>query len=138
MNNLPIQETLDQIAAMKARITQMYLDKDIIKAQMRRQECYKFSEKGGKLLAYNTRKKVTREAIIAIKDSQGQIVRGDLVILKVFKDYYSAFYQQENHPLCDFEEKISQYLSETPGPRLSLDENRQPSTSIFWMRLKQH
>ncbi|KAJ1201777.1 hypothetical protein NDU88_005583 [Pleurodeles waltl] len=84
MNNLPIQDTLDEIATIKARITQLYLDQDIIKAQTRRQECYEFSEKVGKMLAYNTRQKAARDAIIAIKDSQGQILPGDLAILKVF------------------------------------------------------
>ncbi|KAJ1082343.1 hypothetical protein NDU88_002511 [Pleurodeles waltl] len=129
---LGIQEgdTLDRTTAMKARINQMYLDQDIVKAQRHRQECYKFSEKVGKLLAYNTRQKVTQDAIIAIKDSQGQIVRRDLEISKVFKDYYSVLYQQENHPLCDLGGKISQYLNETPGPRLSEDENRQLAAPI--------
>ncbi|KAJ1152295.1 hypothetical protein NDU88_005071 [Pleurodeles waltl] len=87
MNYLPIQDTLDRTAAMKAMITQMYLEQDIVKAQTHRQECYEFSEKVGKLLTYITRQKVTRDAIIAIKDSQGQIVWRDLTILKVFKGY---------------------------------------------------
>ncbi|KAJ1217775.1 hypothetical protein NDU88_005365, partial [Pleurodeles waltl] len=130
MNNLPMQDTLDKITVMKARITQMYLDQDIVKAQTRRKERYEFSEKVGKLLAYNTRQRVTQDAIITIMDSQGQIVRGNLVILKVFKDYISALYQQENHPLCDIGGKISQYLNETPGPWLS-DENRQLATPIL-------
>ncbi|KAJ1170023.1 hypothetical protein NDU88_001904 [Pleurodeles waltl] len=108
----------------------MYVDQDIVKAQVRRQECYELGKKVGKLLAYNTRQKVTRDAIIAIKDSQRQIVRGDPAKLKVFKDYYSALYQQKNHPLCDLGGKISQYLNETPGPTLSEDENRQLAAPI--------
>ncbi|KAJ1134325.1 hypothetical protein NDU88_000777 [Pleurodeles waltl] len=56
-NNLPLQDVLDQTAAMKARIAQMYLDRDIIKAQTREQDCYEFSEKVGKLLAHKTRQK---------------------------------------------------------------------------------
>ncbi|KAJ1215185.1 hypothetical protein NDU88_002794 [Pleurodeles waltl] len=74
----------DKIAAMKAGITQMYLDQDIVKAQTRSQECYKFSEKVGKLFAYNTRQRGTRDVITAIKDSQVHTVRGDLAILEVF------------------------------------------------------
>ncbi|KAJ1123752.1 hypothetical protein NDU88_002219 [Pleurodeles waltl] len=76
-NNLPMQDILDQITATKARVTQMYLERDVIKAQTRRQECYEFSEKVGKLLAYETRQKVTRGFITSNKDEDGQTVNGN-------------------------------------------------------------
>ncbi|KAJ1100629.1 hypothetical protein NDU88_005710 [Pleurodeles waltl] len=84
----------------------------------------------GKPLAYNTRQKVTQDVIISIKDNQGQIVRGYLSVLNVFKDYYSEFYQQESQPSCDLGERISQYLSKTPGLRLLADESCQLATPI--------
>ncbi|KAJ1205925.1 hypothetical protein NDU88_001345 [Pleurodeles waltl] len=71
-------------------------DQDIIKAQIRRQECYEFSERVGKVLAYKTRQKAARSAILAIKDRLGQIVYGDTSVLQVFKEKYSVLYQQEN------------------------------------------
>ncbi|KAJ1151090.1 hypothetical protein NDU88_003877 [Pleurodeles waltl] len=76
-NNAPIQDTLDKITVTRAKIIQLYLDQDIIKAQIRTQECYEFSERVGKVLAYKTRQKAARSAIVAIKDRQGQTVYGD-------------------------------------------------------------
>ncbi|KAJ1217472.1 hypothetical protein NDU88_005066 [Pleurodeles waltl] len=91
-----MQNILNKIAAVKARVMQLYVNQDVIKAQTRRQESYELSEKVGKLLAYNIRQRATRGIIPAIKDTQGQIVQVDSAILEVFKDYYSALYQQEN------------------------------------------
>ncbi|KAJ1101353.1 hypothetical protein NDU88_006421 [Pleurodeles waltl] len=95
-NNAPIQDTLDKMAVMKAKIIQLYLDQDIIKAQICTQECYEFSERVGKVLAYKTRQKAARSAILAIKDRLGQIVYGDTSVLQVFKEYYSVLYQQQS------------------------------------------
>ncbi|KAJ1142595.1 hypothetical protein NDU88_008909 [Pleurodeles waltl] len=85
-------------------------DQDIIKAQIRRQECYEFSERVGKVLAYKTRQKAARSAILAFKDRLGQIVYGDMSVLQVFKEYYSVLYQQENLFSDDRDERIAQYL----------------------------
>ncbi|KAJ1160519.1 hypothetical protein NDU88_001021 [Pleurodeles waltl] len=123
-NNLPMQDIFDQTPAMKARVTQMYLDRDIIKAQTCRQECNEFSEKVGKLLAYKTRQMVTQDLITSIKDKDGQTVRENLAVLNVFKDYYSALSQQEIQDPHDFAERINQYLGKIPGPRLHEDESR--------------
>ncbi|KAJ1205279.1 hypothetical protein NDU88_000714 [Pleurodeles waltl] len=129
-NNAPIQDTLDKIVAMKAKITQLYLDQDIIKAQTRRQECYEFSERVGKVLAYKTRQKASRSAILAIKDRLGQVVCGDASVLQVFKEYYSVLYQQENLSPDDRDEKITQYLSDIPCPKLTQDEDCQLTAPI--------
>ncbi|KAJ1129736.1 hypothetical protein NDU88_008102 [Pleurodeles waltl] len=111
-----IQE--DKMAVMKAKIIQLYLDQDIIKAQIRTQECYEFSERVGKVLAYKTRQKAARSAILAIKDRLGQIVYGDTSVLQVFKEYYSVLYQQESLFLDDRDERIAQYLSDMSCPKL--------------------
>ncbi|KAJ1202035.1 hypothetical protein NDU88_005838 [Pleurodeles waltl] len=129
-NNAPIQDTLDKIAAMKAKITQLYLDQDIIKAQTRRQECYEFSERVGKVLAYKTRQKAARSAILAIKDRLGQVVCGDASVLQVFKEYYSVLYQQENLFSDDRDKRITQYLSDIPCPKLTQDEDCQLTAPI--------
>ncbi|KAJ1170362.1 hypothetical protein NDU88_002239 [Pleurodeles waltl] len=115
---------------MKAKITQLYLDQDIIKAQTRRQECYEFSERVGKVLAYKTRQKVARSAILAIKDRLGQVVCGDALVLQVFKEYYSVLYQQENLFSDDRDERITQYLSDIPCTKLTQDEDCQLTAPI--------
>ncbi|KAJ1204526.1 hypothetical protein NDU88_008303 [Pleurodeles waltl] len=66
-NNLPLQDSVDQIVAIKARIAQIYSDRDIVKAQIRKQECYEFSEKVGKLLAHKARQKETRDVLPQLK-----------------------------------------------------------------------
>ncbi|KAJ1153056.1 hypothetical protein NDU88_005823 [Pleurodeles waltl] len=129
-NNAPIQDTLDKIAVMKAKIIQLYLEQDIIKAQIRTQECYEFSERVGKVLAYKTRQKAARSAILAIKDRMGQIVYGDTSVLQVFKEYYSILYQPENLFSDDRDERIAQYLSDMSCPKLSQDEGCQLTAPI--------
>ncbi|KAJ1127727.1 hypothetical protein NDU88_006120 [Pleurodeles waltl] len=134
-NNVPKQDTLDKMTVTKAKIIQLYLDQDIIKAQSRTQECYEFSERVGKVLAYKTRQKVARSAILAIKDRLGQIVYGDTLVLQVFKEYYSALYQQENLFTDERDEKIAQYLSDMSFPKLSQEEGCQLTAPLSWMRL---
>ncbi|KAJ1130689.1 hypothetical protein NDU88_009039 [Pleurodeles waltl] len=95
---------------------------DIIKAQIRTQECYELSERVGKVLAYKTRQKTARSAILAIKDRLGQIVYGDTLVLQVFKEYYSALYQQENLFSDERDERMAQYLSDMSSPKLPQEE----------------
>ncbi|KAJ1101687.1 hypothetical protein NDU88_006752 [Pleurodeles waltl] len=64
----------------KARVAtkqlQVAVNRDISKAQTRRQERCELSEKAGKLLAYKTKQKATQDCITSVKDNDGQIARG--------------------------------------------------------------
>ncbi|KAJ1096482.1 hypothetical protein NDU88_001622 [Pleurodeles waltl] len=121
-NNLRLIGIQEGITVVKAKIIQLYLDEDIIKAQIRTQECYELSERVGKVLAYKTRQKTARSAILAIKDRLGQMVYGDTLVLQVFKEYYSALYQQENLFSDERDERMAQYLSDMSSPKLPQEE----------------
>ncbi|KAJ1151482.1 hypothetical protein NDU88_004262 [Pleurodeles waltl] len=115
-------ETVQKIAAAKAKINRQYSNFVVGKFLSHKADCYEYGERCGRPLVHRIRQRESERGIRAIKDGQGKAVESPPEILEAFKNYYANLYVKDIFPPPA---NYLMYLQSTCGGKLNDEEKSQ-------------